>query len=146
MPLGNEPGSRTPCVHFCQMGAFGHSDAAKRVSDTVQMHFNLLGFDGARHWIACRLEDGRGGETLYDNKRDAIRHQIDEYKCMYICLTGAPMSVCEAEILLATHRKAYEAGFRMADPDTAAGMRDLIPRVALEHQLSTIKALDLGRK
>jgi hypothetical protein len=55
------------------------------------------------------------------------------------------MSVCEAEILLATHRKAYDSGFRMADPDTAAGGKDLIPRVALEHRLATITALDLGR-
>jgi hypothetical protein len=120
--------------------------AARHVSESVRLHFSLLGFDCARHWIACRLDNGKGGNTLYDNKHDAIRHQLDEYLCMYICLTGAPMSVCEAEILLATHRKAYDAGFRMADPDTAAGGGQLIPRVALEHQLATITALETGRK
>jgi len=145
VPILNEPGTRTPCIHFCRMGALGHTDAAKRVSDAVQLHFSIMGFDCARHWIACRLDNGKGGETLYDNKRDAIRHQLDEYLCMYVCLTGAPMSVCEAEILLATHRKAYDAGFRMADPDTAAGGRELIPRVAIEHQLSTIRALENKR-
>ena len=127
------------------MGAFGHTDAAKRVSDAVNLHFSIMGFDCKRYWIACRLDSGKGGETLYDNKRDAIRHQLDEYLCMYICLTGAPMSVCEAEVLLAVHRKAYDAGFRMADPDTAAGGRELIPRVAVEHNLATIRALENKR-
>jgi hypothetical protein len=145
MPLGSEPGTRTPCDRRCALGAFGHSDAAKRVSDAVNLHFNIMGFDCKRHWIACRLEDGKGGQTLYDTKQDAIRHQLDEYLCMYICLTGAPMSVCEAEILLVTHRKAYKAGFRMADPDTAAGGKQLIPRVALEHRLATIRAFERRR-
>lgn len=145
MPALNEPGTSKPCVHFCQMGALGHTDAAKRVSDAVQQHFAIMGFDCARMWIACRLDNGKGGQTLYDSKRDAIRHQLDEYLAMYICLTGAPMSVCEAEILLATHRKAYDAGFRMADPDTAAGGKTIIPRIALEHQLATITALERGK-
>lgn len=145
MPATNEPGTSIPCERGCTMGALGHTDAAKRVSDAVNLHFSVMGFDCKRYWIACRLENGKGGETLYDTKHDAIRHQLDEYLCMYICLTGAPMSVCEAEVLLRTHRKAYDAGFRMVDPDTAAGGKELIPRVALEHQIATIRALETGR-
>jgi hypothetical protein len=140
-----EPGTSKPCDRRCTLGAFGHTDAAKRISDAVNMHFHIMGFDCKRFWIACRLEDGKGGETLYDNKRDAVRHQIDEFRCIYICLTGAPMGVCEAEILLRTHRLAYSNGYRLADPDTAAGGRDIIPRVALQHRLTTIRALEKGK-
>jgi len=145
MPELNEPGEKRPCVHGCTHGAFGHTDAAKRISDAVGLHFSVMGFDCKRFWLACRLDNGKGGETLYDTKQDAIRHQLDEFLCIYICLTGVPMSVCEAEILLKVHRQAYDNGFRFADPGTAAGGREIIPRVAIEHQLATIRALEQGR-
>lgn len=132
-----------PCDQRCALGKIaGHTDAAKRVSDAVNLHFAALGFDSARKWIAVRLHDGSGGEQLYDSKRDAIRHQLDEFLCAYICLTGTPMSVCEAEIFMMTNRKAYDAGFRLADPDAKSGGPDLIPRVATDHRLEIIRAFN----
>jgi hypothetical protein len=123
------------------MGGFGHTDAAKRVADSVRMHFTIHGFDCKRKWIAVRLEDGKGGETLYDWKSEAVSHQLDEFLCAYICLTGAPMSVCEAEIILWTHRLAYKNGFRFADSD-----RMLIRRIAEEHRLRVIQGMRARRK
>jgi hypothetical protein len=41
-----------------------------------------------------------------------------------------------------TSRKAYDAGFRLADPDSASGGPDLIPRVSLDHRLKIIRAFD----
>jgi hypothetical protein len=142
-----EPGdTRKPCDRKCKLGIFGHTDAAKRISDAVNTHFWALGFDSKRKWIAVKLFDGRGGETLYDSKSDAIRHQLDEFVCAYICLTGAPMQVCEAEVILAVHRKAYDAGFRLADPDKLPGGRELISPTALEDRLDVIYALSQKRR
>jgi hypothetical protein len=138
--------SRKPCDRRCTLGVFGHSDAAKRLSDAVNLHFATLGFDCKRKWIAVTLSEGKGGETLYDTKRDAIRHQLDEFWCAYICLTGAPMNVCEAEVIITTHRKAYDAGFRFADPDTASGGRQMIAPTALEDRLKVIQVLNEGKR
>lgn len=125
----------------CCQRTLPHTDAAKRLSDSVNLHYAAIGFDSARHWIAVRLEDGSGGNELYDTKRDAVRHQLDEFLCAYICLTGTPMNVCEAEIILKMHRQAYDNGFRLVDPDARHGGRDIIPRVALEDRRKQIRAL-----
>jgi hypothetical protein len=128
----------------CCSRSLPHTDAAKRISDAVNLHWAAQGFDCARRWLAVRLEDGTGGNTLYDNKRDAVRHQLDETLCAYICLTGAPMSPCEAEIILKTHRQAYDNGFRLTDPDDMSGGRDIIPRVTTKDRIATIQHLQRG--
>lgn len=119
-----------------------HTDAAKRISDAVCLHYAAIGFDCAGKWIACKMADGTGGNVLYDNKRDAVRHQLDEKLCCYIRLTGAPMQVCEAEIMLAMHRRAHDNGWdSLTDPDSIHGGRELIPRVTLEQRISQLRAL-----
>jgi hypothetical protein len=125
----------------CCARTFPHSDAAKRVSDAVNLHYAAIGWDSAKKWIAVRLEDGSGGNQLYDTKRDAIRHQLDEFLCAYLCLTGVPMNVCEAELILKFHRQAYDNGFRLVDPDSVHGGRDLIPRVTYEDKRQQVRAL-----
>jgi hypothetical protein len=137
--------TKKPCSVHCTLGSFGHTDAAKRISDAVSLHFWGLGFDCKRKWIAVRLEDGKGGEILYDSKADAVRHQLDEFLCAYICLTGTPMSVCEAELILTVHRKAYDAGFRLVDPDHQFGGRTLISPTALEDSMKQLRAFGQRR-
>lgn len=119
----------------CCQRAFPHTDAAKRISDAVNLHYAAIGFDSAKQWIAVRLEDGTGGMELYPSKAEAVAHQSNEFLCAYICLTGTPMQVCEAEIILKTHRQAYQNGFRLSDP------RDIIPRTTLKDRRQTIRAL-----
>ena len=125
-----------------------YSDAAKRVADKYNMH-RLANSDGSAvgRWFAVRLADGTSedNDTLYDTKRDAVRHQMDEFLCAYIQIKAPSMSYREAETFLGITRKAYDAGFRLADPDRSDGGMDLIPRLTREAQAEQIRALFTGR-
>ncbi len=111
-----------------------HSDEAKAASDAVNLHVSALGFDAMRKWVAVSLRNGKSDGTLYDTKQEAIRHQLDEFLCAYVCVPPNGMSPCSAESFLATHRKLYKAGFRMVDRDDPRGGRDVIPRLTIEDQ------------
>jgi hypothetical protein len=131
----------------CTQRGFGHSDAAKRISDVVNLHWaaavaspewnHVVG-----RWCAFRLSDGTGGMQLYDTKRDAIRYQLDEFQCMYLCMAPGGMGVCEAELQLRTCRQMYLNGHRMTDPDHKKGGRELITRVAGEHRTRILQMLE----
>lgn len=56
------------------------------------------------------------------------------------------MNVCEAEIVLKTHRMAYDAGFRLTDPDSVSGGRDIIPHVTVKDRQKTLDAFTKGRR
>ena len=113
----------SPCSH-----GFGHEDAARRMADAVNRHYASHGWDAVGKFCAIRLQDGSSDMTMYDTKQDAVRHQANEFQCLYVKLIPMPMGICEAETLLMFHRKAYDAGFRLADPDSRNGGRDLIFR------------------
>lgn len=111
-----------------------HSDEAKAASDAVNLHVSALGFDACKKWVALSLRNGKSDGVLYDSKLKAVRHQLDEFLCAYVCVTPNGMSPCSAESFLATHRKLYAAGFRMVDRDDPHGGRDVIPRLTVEDQ------------
>lgn len=111
-----------------------HSDAAKRASDEINLHLAAIGFDAFRKWVAIRLADGSSDKTLYDSKIAAIRHQPDEQLCTYVCIPPNRTSVCSAEAFLAFTRKAYNAGFRLTDPDSRTGGPDVIRRLTIRDQ------------
>lgn len=90
------------------------SDAAKRCSDTVRLHI-VAGAAGK--WAAIRLADGGSDNVAYDTRADAIRHQLHETQCAYVKIPPDDMPPEHAESYLAFHRKAYDAGFRLTDPD-----------------------------
>jgi hypothetical protein len=50
------------------------------------------------------------------------------------------MSACEAEVMLKFHRNAYDAGFRLADPEKKSGGPDVIPRITREGMLQQLNA------
>jgi hypothetical protein len=118
-----------------------HSSAAQRASDAVNLHVSALGFDACRKWVAVRLADGRSDGTLYDTKRDAVRHQSDEQLCAYVCVPPGGMTVCQAESVLAFHRRAYDAGFRLIDPDHAHGGLDHVRPLTVEQAHVNLAAL-----
>jgi hypothetical protein len=118
-----------------------HSDAARHCSDAVNLHVSALGFDAMKKWVAVRLSDGRSDGTLYDTKRDAVRHQSSEQLCAYVCIPPNGMGVCSAEAFLAVHRKLYTSGFRLADPDAPHGGRQVIPRLTQKDQARQTAAL-----
>jgi len=108
------------------INAYGFSDAAKRLSDTVNMHA-IAGSWGK--WIAVRLSDGGTDGVLYDSRADAIRHQLHEKLCAYVLVPIDGMTLRAAESYMRFVRQAYDAGFRLADP----GGPDHIPALTREH-------------
>jgi hypothetical protein len=124
---------------------FGHPDEAKRMSDAVMLHWISLGWESVGKWVAIRLSDGGSDNTLYEKKREAVRHQADEFLCAYVKLHPGGMSPCEAHIMLTFTRKAYDAGFRLPDPDRKDGGQDLIPRIGADTLLAQMRALNTKR-
>lgn len=119
-------------------------DAAKRLSDYV----NNLGTHKTHEelvnsWIAVRLSDGSWDGVLYDSRKAAVSHQSDEFLCAYLSTRSAQsgMSVRDAHTFLAFHRAAYDAGFRLPDPDHANGGRELIPPVTRQDIGSQVRRL-----
>lgn len=106
---------QTICPQCIQIG-----DAAKRMSGIIN---GLLTFmqpwDLRTKWIAIRLADGGHDGVLYDSREDAIRHQIDERFCSYVCmgsmLSGAKPLDCA--IYLEFHRQAYDSDMRLHEPE-----------------------------
>ena len=90
------------------------SDAARRCSDTIRLHIVAK---MAGRWAAIRLSDGGSDGVAYDTRADAIRHQLHETQCAYVKIPPDDMPPEHAERFLAFHRKAYDAGFRLTDPD-----------------------------
>lgn len=129
------------------MRALGHTDAAKRASDMTVQRWTDHGWDGyVGTWMSFALADGRSDGILYPTKRAAIRHVPDEFRFMYIKMHPGGMTPCEAEIMLMFHRNAYDAGFRLADPDKKDGGPDLIPRIGTETVQAQIQALRRGKQ
>jgi hypothetical protein len=118
-----------------------HSDAARHCSDAVNLHLTAIGFDAVKKWVAVRLSTGKSDGVLYDTKRDAVRHQSDENLCAYVCIPPPGMNPCQAESFMATHRKMYDAGFRVADPDAKHGGKQVIPRLTVEDQAAQMARL-----
>jgi hypothetical protein len=92
-----------------------YSDAARRCSDIVNTHL-VANRANAGKWVAIRLSDGGSDGVLYDTRPDAIRHQLHETQCAYVCIPPTGMPPKDAEAFLAFNRKLYDAGFRMPDP------------------------------
>lgn len=106
------------------------TDEAKRCRDIIASYVAFVDYsERIRSWVAIRLSDGGSDGALYDSKREAVRHQPDEFLCAYFSYRGAPngfSSVKEAAVWLEFHRQAYDSGFRLPDPDAASGGPELI--------------------
>lgn len=107
----------------------GHEDAAMRAADNINMHFAALGWDAVGKHVAVALADGSSDHVLYDTHRAAVAHQHhNENFYAFVKIIPAAMGYCEAQVYLDFCRKAYDAGFRLADPDHPQGGRTLITR------------------
>jgi hypothetical protein len=122
-----------------------HSDAAKRFCDTYNLHKIGAGKASLGKWIAVRLSDGTSDDTLYDDKLAAVTHQHhNEQLYAFVCIAPPSMKVCDAEVLIRTHRKMYDAGMRMTDPDHKHGGMDLITRLTQSDQLAMSRGAVTG--
>jgi hypothetical protein len=105
-------------------------EAAKRASDTVNQLLTDHGYHTIKDcYLAVRLSDGGSDGVLYATKRDAVRHQLDERQCAYVCFRSLAFgsSASEMAVFLQFNRNAYDAGLRLTDPDDIHGGRVPIP-------------------
>jgi len=122
---------------WCRMKLVNHTDPAKRLCDHYNLHKIGAGFNSIGKWFAVRLIDGDSDGVLYDDKLSAVTHQHhNETYYTFIKIIPPSMNVCEAEVALATARKLYDAGLRMADPDHKHGGMDVIKRLTVEDALA----------
>lgn len=91
-------------------GPLGFSDAAKRASDIVALHL-AADMEGNRgRWVAIRLSDGGSDGVVYDLLSDAVRNQLHYRQCMYVPIAFGGLPPQEADVMLAYHRRVYDAG------------------------------------
>lgn len=127
----------------CRSMLSEHSDAAKRVSDTYNLHTSVDRYGSIGKWFAAALEDGHSDGTLYDSKHDCIAHQHhNEMYYAYISIKPSSMSVCDAELFLNINRRLYKAGIRMADPANRKGSPELIKRASVEDMRSLLRSVE----
>lgn len=133
------------CLRSARTPLGGHSDAAKRVSDTYRLHRAASGLTAIGQWFAAALADGTSDGVLYGSKQAAVRHQHhNEVYFAFVCINPGDMSVCEAEEFLAVNRMFYSKGLRLTDPDDAHGGREVIQRSAAEDQRSLVRSIASG--
>ena len=126
----------------CARKGFGHSDAAKRVSDTYRLHRIAAGNDAIGKWLAVALADGTSDNVLYDSKQAAVRHQHhNEQWYAFIAVGAWDMNPCEAEEFLSINRTLYDNGIRLTDPDHAQGGPEVITRSTVEDQRSLMRSI-----
>jgi hypothetical protein len=129
----------------CPNTGAGHSDAAKRVSDTWRLHRSAIGLDAAGKWFAASLADGSSDGVLYDCKRDAVRHQHhNERWYAFLRIGPADCSPCEGEVFLEINRMLWSKNIRMTDPDDLSGGPDVIRRTAREDDRSLMRSIASG--
>ncbi len=131
-------------------------DAAKRFYDVVQNTVVHNDWDTLTHYpyLAVRLSDGGSDGKLYATKQEAVRHQLHEQLCAYYSFRNAPTGFSalpmkgwrEAAIFLAFNRAAYDAGFRLVDPDHFNGGPDLVMPSSSEHLHNQLRRLIRARR
>lgn len=97
-------------------------DAARRCADAYNEQLEKNKLNASGKWIAVRLSDGGSDGNLYPTKRDAVRYQLHENQCAYICMLPNRLSVEDAASILRVHRKLYDSNARISDPDTHVQM------------------------
>lgn len=102
--------------------AQANRDRARRLSEAVTLALLGQGRGAVGKWVAARLSDGRTDGNVYDRKSDAIRHQLHETQCAYVCIPLDGMTERQADTYLRFTEGLYGAGHRLADPDTHAQM------------------------
>jgi hypothetical protein len=121
------------------------TDAGKRAYDIIKGYVAFIPHDQrVRSWVALRLEDGGSDGELYESKRDAVRHQVNEFLCAYFSYRNSPSgfaSTLDAQLYLNWNRALYDRGMRLPDPDDKAGGPDLITPLTMEDYAAQLNKL-----
>ena len=124
---------------WCRFKVEGHSDAAKRLCDTYNLHRMVDLHGSIGKWFAAALQDSDSDGVLYDSKLEAVRHQKhNEQYYAFIKICPNSMNVCEAEVMVMTNRNLYKNGMRMSDPDHKHGGPSVIKRLMVEEELANL--------
>ena len=121
---------------------YGHTDAAKRFSDTYNLHHAAGVTSG---WIAVRYSDGGDGLDVFDTREEAVEHKWpNEDRYFYCTLAAAPtLSVCAAESLL--RWKRIMSDVERADREASGGGLEVIPFLTKEDRAAQVEAATTGR-
>jgi len=124
-------------------------DRARRAYDATTLATLAHGWDErmALPFMAIRLSDGTSDGQLYPDKATAARYQLHERQCAYFSFRGEPNGFAtprHAAAWLAWVTAAYDAGFRMVDPDQRRGGHDLIVPITAEQ--FTMQLRELGNQ
>lgn len=95
------------------------SDAAKRMSDIINGVITFSKDMAIKNCVmAIRLSDGGSDGVVYDNKEDAIRHQLHEHQCAYFYFRNAMGGTTprDCQLFLNMYREAYDNGMRLSEP------------------------------
>ncbi len=123
---------RCPLINRTPLG--DHSDAAKRIADTYNMHRLADPYGNIGYWFASALIDGTSDNVLYESRQHAIAHQHhNENYYTFIQIVPSTMTPCESEVMLKVARMAYDKGWRISD---GMSRHDLIKRLGWEDQLA----------
>lgn len=109
---------------------FVPTDAAKRMSDEITLHALADPAGNRGRIIAVRLSDGGSDGVLYPDVQTAAENQLHYRQCAYVPLSAGGMNAREADVVLAYHRRAYDAGNL---PPYLEGVRLRVPMDAMEH-------------
>jgi hypothetical protein len=120
-------------------------DAANRMRDAVNLHV-LAGTFGERRigFVAIRLGDGRAYQnTLYDSRKDAVRHTANQGKDWFYVKVGAEtMGEREALIILQMARQAFAHGIIFAEEEQTVPM---LSELAVPYIPNTLERLGIIR-
>jgi hypothetical protein len=123
---------------FAREADGGHSDAAKRLSDTYNLHVTCGARPGSV--IAFGLADAVSDGELYDSREDAVAHQRhNEGWKGYVRIGAGHMSVCAAASVLRWQRQAAEVA--KAQRGERSGGLEVIPRLTLEGRERQLAAM-----
>lgn len=115
------------------------TDAAKRMSDTLNLHMVGQGWWNIRNkWMAFSLGAGTGDGVLYDSREDAIFHQLDERFYAFICFRKLAQGAkpLDCQIFLEINQQAYDSGMRLHEPNAP---QLLIPASGYESIINGIR-------
>lgn len=121
-------------------------DAANRMRDAVNLHVVVGAALSNRNFgfVAIRLSDGSAHDnnTLYDNRRDAVRHTQNEGRGWFYVKVGVEsMSEREAIIVLQMARQAFKNGVVFAEEEPVVPM---LSELALPYIPKTLGKLSRG--
>jgi hypothetical protein len=111
---------RSTCVHGQQICSkcVVVTDAAKRMSDTVNLHLVCQPWDALKnYWLAFSLADGSSRGDLYDSYKDATRFNDPKRYAIFSfrhAMGGANARDCQ--LFLDMGRAAAKAGIDWTEP------------------------------